>query len=241
MRRSSSTPPAALLQAQFGEDANQNHYGHHTTDDVDNEVGAVPVLVLLALSDSGHWLASVGPDGRIVVGADALVQPLLAELAAEAIETGTAAVQKHTSIAVEWWVPLAHDIIVTLATSSTDRRNILIVCVSPAGGSGQPCLQRSVLGGLHVGGGRLVGQRAGGNQWVIFSSCHRGDRRVLGEGRLSCEEGEEEEGEKVAGRRADGHHAEERRLRPTSYLLALDRKGEKFGDRRQTEITEGAS
>lgn len=163
MRRSSSTSSAALLQAQFGEDANQNHYGHHTTDDVDNEVCAVPVLVLLALGDGGHRLASVGPYGRIIVGADALVQPLLAELAAEAVKAGTAAVQKHTSVAVERWVPLAHHIIVTLATSPADRRDILVVCISTAGGSGQPCLWRSVLGGLHIGGSCLVGKSAGGN------------------------------------------------------------------------------
>lgn len=163
MRPSSSASSAALLQAQFGEDANQNHYGHHTTDDVDNEVCAVPVLVLLALSDGGHRLASVGPDGRIIVGADPLVQPLLAELAAEAVETGTAAVEKYTSIAVERWVPLAHHIIVTLATSPTDRRDVLVICVSTAGGSGQPCLWRSVLGGLHIGGSCLVDQRAGRN------------------------------------------------------------------------------
>lgn len=140
MRRSSSASSAALLQAQFGEDADQNHNGHNTTDDVDNEVGAVSVLVLLALGDGGHRLASVGPDGCIIVGADALVQPLLAELAAEAIEAGTAAVQKYTGVAVEWWVPLAHHIIVTLATSPTDRRDVLVVCVSTTGGSGQPCL-----------------------------------------------------------------------------------------------------
>lgn len=88
----SSTSSAALLQAQFGKDAHQHHDGHHAADDVDDEVRAVPVLVSLALGDGGHRLARVGPDGRVIVGADSLVQPLLAELAAEAVEAGTTAV-----------------------------------------------------------------------------------------------------------------------------------------------------
>lgn len=60
---------------------------------------------------------------------------------------------------------------------------------------------------------------------------------------MRYKEGEEDEGEKVAGGRIDRHHAEEKRFCPTSYVLALDRKGEKFGDgggRVQTEITEDA-
>lgn len=172
----SSTSSTAFLQPEFGEDAHQHHDGHHTADDVDYEVCAVPVLVLLALSDGGHRLAGVGPDGRVIVGADPLVQPLLAELAAEAIEAGTTAVQKDAGVAVERRVPLAHHIVVTLATRATDRRDVLVVCVAPAGGSGEPRLQRGVLGRLHIGGSGPVDQCGWDDRGVIFSYSLHGNR-----------------------------------------------------------------
>lgn len=183
--RSSSAPSSALFQCQFGEDANQNHDGHHAADDVDNEVCAVPILVVLTLGNGGHRLTGIGPDGRVIVGADALVQPLLAELAAEAVEAGPAAVQKDASLAVERWVPLAHHIVVTLATGPTNRRDVLIICVATAGGGGQPCLWSSIQVGLHKGGRCLVGQCGRGNDGVTLGNCHRGNRWVLAEGRLS--------------------------------------------------------
>lgn len=229
-RSSSSASSAALLQAQFGEDAHQHHDGHHAADDVDDEVRAVPVLVLLALGDGGHGLAGVGPDGRVVVGADSLVQPLLAELAAEAVEAGAAAVQKDAGVAVEWRVPLAHHVVVTLATCPTDWRDVLVVRVPAAGGSGQPCLCRSVLSGLHVAGSRLVGQRGGRDELVTFVYCHRGDGRVLGEGRLSYKEGEEEEEEKVAGGMAGGGHAAGRAFLSNVPPADFGQEAERFGD-----------
>lgn len=214
----SSTSSAALLQAQFGEDAHQHHDSHHAAYDVDDELCAVPVLVLLALCDGGHRLAGVGPDGRVVVGADPLIQPLLAELAAEAIEAGAAAVQKDAGVAVEWRVPLAHHVVVTLATSPTDRRDVLVIRISTAGGSGQTCLLRSVLCGLHVAGSCLVGQR-GDEERVTFSYSHRGDGWVLGEGGLSYNEGEEEEEEKVAEGNVGGCHVAGRAVQRPSCRL----------------------
>lgn len=204
---SSSAPSTALLQAQFGEYAHQHHDGHHAADDVDDEVRAVPVLVLLALGDGGHRLAGVGPYGSVVVGADPLVQPLLAELAAEAIEAGTAAVQKDAGVAIERRVPLAHHVVVTHATCPADRRGVLVVRVPTAVGSGQPCLQRSVLSGVQGGGSRLVGQGGGDNEWVAFGYRHGCDGWFLGEGRSSNKEGEEEEEEKVARGMVGGRHA----------------------------------
>lgn len=133
---SSIISSATLLKAQFGEDAHQHHDGHHTTDDVDDEVRAVTLLVAQALGDGGHGLAGVGPDWCVIVGADALVQPLLTELATEAVETGPTAVQKDPSVAVEWRVPLAHHIIVALATCPTNRGIVLIICIPAADGSG---------------------------------------------------------------------------------------------------------
>lgn len=204
---SSSASSAALLQAQFGEDAHQHHDCHHAADDVDDEVCAVPVLVPLALCDGGHGLARVGPDGRVVVGADPLVQPLLAELAAEAVETGPTAVQKDASVAVERRVPLAHHIIVTLATRPADGRNVLVVGISATGGSGQARFWRSVLSGVFVAWSRLVCQLVWDDKRVTFSYRHRGDRWVLGEGRMSCKEGEEAVEEKMAGGMVGGCHA----------------------------------
>lgn len=155
---SSSASPTALLQAQFSKDANQYHDGHHPTDDVHDKLRAVPVQVSLSLSNGGNWFASVCPDGSVIVGADVLVQALLTELAAETVEAGTAAVQEDTGVTVERWVPLTHDIIVTLATCPTSRREILIICISTTVGSGKPCLWRSVLGGLCIAGSCLVSQ-----------------------------------------------------------------------------------
>lgn len=175
---SSITSSATFLQAQFGEDAHQHHNGHHATDDVDDEVCAVPLLVALALGDGGHGLAGVGPDGRVIVGADALVQPLLTELAAEAVETGSTAVQEDPGVTVEWWVPLAHHVVVALATCPANRGVVLIICVPAADGSGQTCLWRSVLGRVFVAGCGLVGWD---DEWLSLGYC--GDGRVLGEGR----------------------------------------------------------
>lgn len=175
---SSVTSSATFLQAQFGEDAHQHHDGHHATDDVDDEVRAVPLLVALALGDGGHGLARVGPDGRVVVGADALVQPLLTELAAKAVETGSTAVEKDPGVAVERWVPLAHHVVVTLATRPANRGVVLIVCIPATDGSGQTRLRGSVLGGVFVAGGGLVGRD---DDLVSLGYC--GDGWVLGEGR----------------------------------------------------------
>lgn len=129
--RSTSTHATALLQPQFGEDAHQDHDGHHAADDVHNQMSAVSVLVALALSNSCHGLSGVGPDGRVIVGADALVQTLLSELAAEAVEAGTAAVEENTCVTVEGWVPLTHDVIIALAAGPTERRAVLVVWVNP--------------------------------------------------------------------------------------------------------------
>lgn len=104
---------------------------------------------------------------------------------------------------------MAHHVVVTLATCPTNWRDVLVIVVSTAGGSGQTCLWRSVLSGLHIAGSRLVGERGGDNEWVTFVYCHRGDGRVLGEGRLSYKEGEEKEEEKVAGGMVGGCHAAE--------------------------------
>jgi len=182
---SSSTPSAALLHAQLGEDAHQHHDGHHAADDVDDEVRAVAVQVLLALGDGGHGLAGVGPDGRVVVGADALVQPLLPELAAEAVEAGAAAVQEDAGVAVERRVPLAHHVVVTLATGTAGGEGVLVVRVPAAAGRGQARLRRGVPRGLRVARRRLVGRRRGDEQRVAFGFRHRGDGGVLAEGRVS--------------------------------------------------------
>lgn len=226
-----STPSTALLQAQFGEDADQHHDGHHSADDVDDEVCAVPLLVLLPFCDGCHGLAGVGPDGRVVVGADALVQPLLAELAAESVEAGAAAVEEDAGVAVERWVPLTHHIIVTLATCPARWRAILIVCVPTAYGGGQPRLQRGVLGGLHIVRSRLVGHGGGNHDGVAFGYCHGGDRRVLGEGRLSDEEGGAEEEEKVVGGRVGDCHAAGRALLSNVPPAGFEQQEDKFGDR----------
>lgn len=211
-RASPSAPPSALLQAQFGEDAHQHHDSHHSADDVDDEVCAVPVPVLRALRDGGHRFARVGPDGRVVVGADSLVQTLLTELAAEAVEAGTAAVQKDAGVAVERWVPLAHHVIVTLTTCPPDRRHVLIICVATTGGSGQPCLLRSVLSGCHIVWRRLVDGCCGGDEGVALCDCGGGDE-VLGEGRLRWKREEEEE--EVAEGKYGGCHAARSTLCPT--------------------------
>lgn len=198
---SSVTPSATFLQAQFGEDAHQHHDGHHATDDVDDEVCAVPLLVALALGDGGHGLAGVGPDGRVIVGADALVQPLLTELAAEAVETGSTAVQKDAGVAVERRVPLAHHVVVALATRPANRGVVLIIRIPAADGSGQTRLWRSVLGSVFVAGCGLVGRD---DEWVSLGYC--GDGRVLGQGRTGDEEEEKAAEEKTAGGAFGGCH-----------------------------------
>lgn len=229
---SSSTSSAALLQAQFGEDAHQHHDRHHTADDVDDEVRAVPVLVSLALSDGCHRLACVGPDGRVVVGADSLVQPLLAELAAEAVETGPAAVQEDAGVAVERRVPLAHHVVVTLATRPTDGRAVFVIRVSTTDGSGQTCLWRSVLSGLRVAGNRLVGQCVWDDERVTFGDHHSGDGWVLGECKSSYVEEEEIE-EKMAGGIVGGCHAAGRVLLSNVPLAHFVPEIQMFGDGRK--------
>lgn len=209
----SITSAATLLQAQFGEDAHQHHDGHHTADDVDDEVCAVPLLVALALRDGSHGLASVGPDWRVVVGADALVQPLLTELATEAVETGPAAVQEDPGVAVEGRVPLAHHIIVALATRPTNRGIILIIRIPAADGSGQTRLWRSVLGGVFVAGCRLVGRDDKG-----VSRGYGRDGRVLGEGRVGGQEEEKAAEEKTAAGVFGGCHVARRVFGPKNHL-----------------------
>lgn len=209
----SVTSAATLLQAQFGEDAHQHHDGHHATDDVHDEVCAVPLLVALALGDGSHGLAGVGPDWRVVVGADALVQPLLTELATEAVETGPAAVQEDPGVAVEGWVPLAHHIIVALATRPTNRGIVLIIRIPAADGSGQTRLWRSVLGRVFVAGCRLVGWDDKG----VSRGYGRGGR-VLGEGRVGGQEEEKAAEEKTAAGVFGGCHVARRVLRPKEPL-----------------------
>lgn len=162
---------------------------------------AVPICVPLTLCDGSHWLASIGPDGGVVVGADGLIQSLLAELTAEAIEAGTTAVQEDTCVAVEWGVPLTHHIIVALATCPANGWDVFIIGVSTTGGSGKLCFWRSTLSYLLRGGNRLVGQCGGNDNWVTLRFCHPGSGGVLADGWLPNQEGHEEgeEEKKMAG------------------------------------------
>ena len=105
-----------LLQPELGENPDQHHDGHHSTDNIHDHVGPIPVWFLVDLRDRCGRLSCVCPHGCVVVGTGSLVQTVDFELAAEAVEAGTTTEQVDASVTVEGRVPLAHDIIVTPAT-----------------------------------------------------------------------------------------------------------------------------
>ncbi|TNN41683.1 hypothetical protein EYF80_048155 [Liparis tanakae] len=84
-----NTPP------QLGENPDQHHDGHHSTDNIHDHVGLILVRLLSDLRDGLRRLPGVGPHGRVVVGAGRLVQAVDFELAAEAVEAGAAAEQQR--------------------------------------------------------------------------------------------------------------------------------------------------
>lgn len=105
-----------LLQPELGENPHQHHDGHHSTDNIHDHVGPIPVWFLLDLCDGCRRFSSVCPDGCVIVGTGSLVQTVDFELTAKAVEAGTTTEQVDTCVTVEGWIPLAHDIIVTPAT-----------------------------------------------------------------------------------------------------------------------------
>lgn len=116
-----------FLQPKLGENSHQHHNGHHSTNNVYDHVGLITVWFLVDLGYRCHWSPSVCPHRRVIVGTGGLVQTVDLELAAETVIAGTTAEQVDTSITVEGWVPLAHDIIVTPATITSSWKCFVLI------------------------------------------------------------------------------------------------------------------
>lgn len=118
-----------LLQPELCENPHQHHDGHHSTDNIHDHVGSVAVWFLVDLCYGCYRSPSVCPYRCVIVGTGSLVQTVDFELAAEAVEAGTATEQVDTRVTVEGRVPLAHDIIVTPATvTSSWKCFVLLWC-----------------------------------------------------------------------------------------------------------------
>lgn len=110
-----------FFQAQFGEDPNQHHDGHHSTYYVDDHVSAVSIRFLLDIGHRSRRLARVGPHRCVVVGTRRLVQAVDLELAAKSIVAGAAAEQVDSHVTVKRRIPLAHHVVVTPTTAPVWR------------------------------------------------------------------------------------------------------------------------
>lgn len=115
-----------FLQAEFSENTDQHHDGHHSTDNIHDHVCPVPVGFLVDLRDGRRWLPGVCPHWRVIVGAGRLVQTVNFELAAEAVEAGATAEQVDTCVAVERRVPLAHDVVITPASVTAGWKRLVL-------------------------------------------------------------------------------------------------------------------
>ncbi|MGH0129648.1 UNVERIFIED_CONTAM: hypothetical protein FKN15_048353 [Acipenser sinensis] len=86
-----------IALTQFSENPNQDHDCDYSTNDIDNQVSFILCGVVRGIVFLGRGLAGHKPNRGIVVGAGALIQPALPELAAESKATGPAAIQTQFS------------------------------------------------------------------------------------------------------------------------------------------------